>query len=320
MSEVSADMPDIAKKTTKMLVPLDEVGMSEVFTPINLNINQSIPTPSDGYKQKPTNNTKTLNSQLKMSINLSQTEARGIHMSRLYLICQKELVRSTLKKELVEDLLNQLIVSQRGLGETARIQLKFELPLNRPALLTELSGWKKYPVVIDATKTADEPAKFEIDLCIDYSSTCPCSLALSKRHVKDHFLSNFKDTKTISVEKVAQWLDSDGLSATPHGQRSKAFVKIFNPNKFSFVEWINEIEKSLSTPTQTAVKRLDEQKFAELSAANAMFAEDAARRVGTKLCSMKGFDDFELEVYHYESLHSHNAYAKTSSNTIKKFL
>ena len=99
MDKSSVDFPDVAKKLTAMSIPLDEIGMSEVFVPINL----ALPSPqimADGYKQKPPKSNLTrLNSQLKMSINLSKAEVRGIHMSRLYLICQKELFRNTLSEE-----------------------------------------------------------------------------------------------------------------------------------------------------------------------------------------------------------------------------
>ena len=200
------------------------------------------------------------------------------------------------------------------------MQLKFDLPLSRRALITDLYGWKKYPIIIDAVYSSAQHFDFEVNVVIDYSSTCPCSMALSKRHIRDQFIEKYKDHKMVDQKELAQWLDDEGISAVPHGQRSKAFVKLINPKKLDFVQWIDQIENVLITATQTAVKRLDEQKFAQLSANNTMFAEDAARRVSKLLCSMNSFEDFELEVYHYESLHSHDAYAKASSATIKKHL
>jgi GTP cyclohydrolase I len=63
---------------------------------------------------------------------------------------------------------------------------------------------------------------------------------------------------------------------------------------------------------QTAVKREDEQAFAELNAANLMFCEDAARRVAAALANDARVDRYEVRVAHFESLHPHDAVARVS--------
>ena len=67
------------------------------------------------------------------------------------------------------------------------------------------------------------------------------------------------------------------------------------------------VEETLKTPVQTAVKREDEQAFAELNGQNLMFCEDAARRLKSALDKSSRFTDFWLRVEHYESLHAHDA-------------
>jgi GTP cyclohydrolase I len=75
---------------------------------------------------------------------------------------------------------------------------------------------------------------------------------------------------------------------------------------------VDLLEAALGTPGQTAVKREDEQAFAELNAAHLMFCEDAARRVAAALSSDPRVDRFDATVSHYESLHPHDAVARVS--------
>ena len=75
---------------------------------------------------------------------------------------------------------------------------------------------------------------------------------------------------------------------------------------------IDAVEAALATPVQTAVKREDEQAFAELNAANLMFCEDAARRVAAALSQDPRVLRFDATVSHLESLHAHDAVARVS--------
>ena len=212
---------------------------------------------------------------------------------------------------------------RKDFADQAFLDFRFELPLLRDALITDFKGWKSYPVHLktqlkkDRT-THEKTHQISLHLEIDYSSTCPCSAALSRRHIKDMFIAEHSQQTTVTVDAMAQWLEQKGLSATPHGQRSKAFIKLeLKHQDLPFETLINTIEKALTTPTQTAVKRVDEQRFAVLSAQNVMFAEDAARRVATALHQDSSIKDFEVAVYHYESLHSHDAFAKTSKSALE---
>jgi GTP cyclohydrolase I len=70
---------------------------------------------------------------------------------------------------------------------------------------------------------------------------------------------------------------------------------------------IFQLEETIGTPVQTAVKRSDEQEFAKLNANNLMFCEDAARRIKKHLEQMSAVTDYWFKVEHQESLHAHNA-------------
>jgi GTP cyclohydrolase I len=121
--------------------------------------------------------------------------------------------------------------------------------------------------------------------------------------IQQKFTEDFSGVEQVDFSSIHEWLGSEeGIMATPHSQRSAAEIRVrLTPSfqMFPIVELIDEIENSLKTPVQAAVKREDEQAFARLNGQNLMFCEDAGRRIQTALND----DDRIL----YESLHPHNA-------------
>jgi len=106
-----------------------------------------------------------------------------------------------------------------------------------------------------------------------------------------------------------------GLAATPHAQRSRAEIRVeLKPafDELPLKPLVDAVEAALGTPVQTAVKREDEQAFAELNAANLMFCEDAARRVASALACDARVSAWNVRVAHFESLHPHDAVASVS--------
>lgn len=67
-------------------------------------------------------------------VSLDSSTAKGIHMSRLYL------------------LLNSMVDSQANISESARVNLDFELLLNKNALLSGESGYQSYPIKLKTEK------------------------------------------------------------------------------------------------------------------------------------------------------------------------
>src|SRR5690606_41621587 len=102
------------------------------------------------------------------------------------------------------------------------------------------------------------------------------------------------------------------MAATPHAQRSRAQVRVELKPSFDempVASLVDALEDALGTPVQTAVKREDEQAFAELNAANLMFCEDAARRAAAVLEADPRIERFDATVSHFESLPPHDACA-----------
>ena len=239
------------------------------------------------------------------TVNLPRADIKGIHMSRLYQHCNQ---LNTLE---ISQLLQKMVTSHQDCGSSsAQFECQFELLLQRHALSSsELSGWKAYPVRLYSKL---ENGKFTLELGVEvsYSSTCPCSAALSRQIIHDAFLADYSKDRNINTQQVAEWLLRKASLATPHSQRSLAQVTIRHHSTtqdLKIVELIDLVEETLQTATQTAVKRIDEQTFAKRNGENLMFVEDAARRLNHALA--QDYTDWSLKVDHQESLHPHNAVA-----------
>ena len=250
-----------------------------------------------------------------LAVDLARADARGIHMSRLYLQLQEALARETITPAGLRHLLQDGIAAQAGLSTQARLRIRYDALLQRPALASGHAGWKRYPVQIEAV-LADGHLQLALSLSVEYSSTCPASAALSRQANAERFTGDFAGMQPPSVATVSDWLESTrGMAATPHAQRSRADVRVQLRPQFDEVPLlalVDAIEAVLGTPVQTAVKREDEQAFARLNAENLMFCEDAARRVASVLATDPRIESYQATVSHFESLHPHDAVARVS--------
>lgn len=194
------------------------------------------------------------------------------------------------------------------------MRLDFSLLQQRPALVTPgLTGWKSYPVSL-AAELQDAQVQLSLRVRVAYSSTCPCSAALSRKALQDAFASRFAADSAIPREAVLEWLARHGSLATPHSQRSEAELSINvapDSSELPLLALIDTAEAALGTAVQTAVRRADEQAFALANGANLMYVEDAARRLRQALEA--AFGSCAVRVSHYESLHAHDAVAATAS-------
>lgn len=286
-------LPDVtSKQLTTASLPLKWVGMEGIALPITL-----VEQPSS-----------SLSAKANVFVSLDKADAKGIHMSRLYLKLKESLTNEPLTMDALATLLQTLVSSQEGLSLAARLQLDFELTMRKPALLTGQFGYQTYPVSI-RSEYINEQIFTELSLSIPYSSTCPCSAALSRQAMSDVIAEQFSE-EVVSKEALLAWITSQqGSVATPHSQRLFAYLKLqLQHNTLpNFSALIEHFEQVIGTPVQTAVKREDEQAFAKLNAENLMFCEDAARRLKQALENNKLISDYWLKVEHQESLHAHNA-------------
>lgn len=240
-------------------------------------------------------------------VSLDKPQVKGIHMSRLYKIVNG-LAGQPITKNVLEQSINELILSQKGLSESAKIEISFELILKKTALLSSESGFQSYPVRIIAEKRLQGFAcrlLFEIP----YSSTCPCSASLARQAQAQAIAEQFS-ASSIDKSDLINWIQSAaGSIATPHSQRSFAYLDLhLGANELPDLNsLIRDLEATIKTPLQTAVKRIDEQEFAKRNAENLMFCEDAARLIKSALERMPEVVNYNYKIEHQESLHAHNA-------------
>lgn len=289
-------LPDIAAQAAQQALPLDWVGMCGVALPVVFD-GQHISAKADA------------------GVSLDEGGARGIHMSRLYLALAM-LEQEALTPMLVRQVLQTFLESHDGLSRAAYLRIHADLLLKRPALVSPLSGWKSYPIRIEA-RLENEVFHVELKIEVAYSSTCPCSAALSRQLIQQQFINDFAN-QPLQHADVLSWLGStNGIVATPHSQRSYAQLRLRLASyldNFPLIATLNDAEAALGTAVQTAVKRADEQAFALANGQNLMFCEDAARRLNLALKRSEGIDAFEVRVVHAESLHAHDAVAVSRWN------
>ena len=290
-------MPDIASKaTTDPVSLLDWVGMSDIELPIIL--------PQVG--EEPIR----VSAKAQAYVNLIDANAKGIHMSRLYLTLNKFMGDQQLNRKTLKQVLEAFAESHHDLSSKAFVEFSFEYMQKSPSLKSGLTGWKGYPVIITGVLEKGQLCH-QLQVRVPYSSTCPCSAALARQLIQQKFLEDFSDQQTLDSDQIHQWLGTEeAILATPHSQRSYAEVKVRIEGEtveFPVSRLIAQIEDALQTPVQAVVKREDEQEFARLNGQNLMFCEDASRRIKDCLDSVADYTDYWVRVDHVESLHPHNA-------------
>jgi len=290
------ELPDVARNGLESpLESLDWVGMSGIHQPLTIR---------DGDV------TRAVQSRVQIYVDLADELAKGIHMSRLYLILDEHSETRALSAAGLKLMLASLLESHRDLSTQAFVQFDFDYYLRRKALVTDYSGWNSYPVTLRGTLSKGEIV-LELELAVQYSSTCPCSAALARQLIQNQFETDFGAGGQVDAAAVQAWLGSEqGIVATPHSQRSTAHLKLCLEDgleSFPITDVIDAVEGVLKTPVQTAVKREDEQEFARLNGQNLMFIEDAGRKLKGSLALDPRLADFWVRIEHHESLHAHDA-------------
>lgn len=293
---MSTVLPDVSvTDTAPTLGPLEWVGMQGIDLPVMID--------EPGYHRE-------LHAKADVQVDLPAPQVKGIHMSRLYRLLDIWGQDAEISPAHVHTLLSSMIDSHHDCdSRSARVRLEFDLLVRRPALVTEgLSGWKSYPVQLNASLVGGK-FTLNVECTVGYSSTCPCSAALSRQLIEESFLDSFSNQPLVDPATVAKWLRVNASLATPHSQRSEARVDVSvdrASSSLGLMSLIETVEVALGTPVQTAVKRADEQAFAALNGNNLMFVEDAARRIRAALCKHQ---NPKVHVRHLESLHPHDAAA-----------
>lgn len=292
-------MPDVANQSRPCVRgTLDRVGMGGIELPLRVHV------PGEGMVQ--------VQSRADAYVDLVDPQAKGIHMSRLYLCLHEHMPGTELSLSLIRRVLEFFRDSHHDRSTSGHLNLAFEVMLRRPSLKSDHEGYRAYPVRIESSLVEDV-LRVHLTVTVAYSSTCPCSAALARQLIQQQFDRDFAGRESISPEQLRAWLGrSDGVCATPHSQRSYATVTVAlaeHEGELDLLGLIDRAEAALQTVVQAAVKREDEQEFARLNGRNLMFCEDAGRRLKAAFEDCPGISDYRIEARHIESLHPHDAVA-----------
>ena len=237
-------------------------------------------------------------------INLT-ADKTGVNMSRFCQILQRSAMECPINDNLIKNTLSVIRSELRDhneedLVENAYLNFEFSYPLKQKSLKSDNWGWQYYDVVFSGHENQDGKIDYSLTLNYEYSSTCPCSLSMSKQYEKE-----YREGKTEEGNGVA----------TAHSQRSLATITInySDFDKIKLEEFIARVREAIPTETQSLVKRVDEQAFAILNGDYPIFVEHASRRLASALNDYSGVESWNAKISHFESLHSHNAVAYIQS-------
>lgn len=286
-------------------VPLNKVGIAPVDLPIRVKRR-------DGTEQ-------VLQSQASLYCSLDDTNAKGLNLSRLYILMHNT-VKDHLTLDGIKGVLEEMATKQGS--KNAYCKLRFKYPWTQKALRSredltadeeaagqyhtlanghkisfrKMEGHIAYNVILEGEYHADQERQYKFYLTVEYvySSTCPCSFELAH---------NAKEKRKAA--------------ANAHSQRSVMRTTVeFDPSNIVWIEDLVEMHRqNIPTEVQIVVKRRDEQAFAEINGSNLLFSEDAVRIMYSALD--KWYDegkifDFRVITDHQESLHPWNAIALVS--------
>ncbi len=291
------DLPDITQDSVASEPGrLNWVGMEHIVLPLKIEDSVLGIQPTTG--------------KINCYVDLQDPKARGIHMSRIYILLTESSEKEILTYPTLQELTERMIRKQDNISSATKIGITFDLFVRKKSLLSDNSGWSCYPIRIWMLNRRGK-VSCQLDMQFIYSSTCPCSAALARQLISRKFAERFQETSTLSVEEGQQWLqEAEKEIATPHSQRSIAKISLMIEPCEAFPLWelIRKAEESLKTAVQLVVKREDEQQFARLNGENLMFCEDAARSLRNAFADYTE-RGFYINVRHLESLHPHDAAA-----------
>lgn len=265
-------------------VPLKKVGIAPVDLPVRL-------------RSRSGGEDKLLQTEASLYCSLDDPMAKGLNLSRLYLIMHEK-IKDQLSLDGMESALKELAEGQGA--NNAYCKLRFKYPMYQEALRTRKKdnpdvkqrGHIAYKTELEG-QYRDGDYKWFLTIDYVYSSTCPCSFELAH------------DAR-----------EKRNAAANAHSQRSILKVKVAFDRSEGNIVWIEDLvdlcRENIPTEVQIVVKRRDEQAFAELNGANLLFSEDAVRIMHDALdgwVDQNKIEDFSIVASHEESLHPWNAIA-----------
>ena len=169
----SCDLPDIANEPHKgPNATLNWVGMSEIELPVHMLNGKGAQIQTVARVQA--------------YVNLTAPKSKGIHMSRLYLALDQMLSDNVITPKLMREVVEYFVDSHDGISDSAYLECRLEFFERRKSLKSDNTGWKAYKVR-PITSLRNGKLTTELSIEVPYSSTCPCSAALSRDIIQQGF-------------------------------------------------------------------------------------------------------------------------------------
>ena len=273
------ELPDIQESKPAIIMPICQVGVENVEVPFTLESR-------DGLA-----GLHTLNANVSMRTNI-EANVKGVSMSR-FIGTLKDYLGKPLKHKLIYEILETM---KKNMGTTsAFMKFDFKFPkmrqspvsLNSFPLFYKCSFEGQIGERIDNRKDILGGFRFYQGVTIQYASYCPCS------------------------SELCNHLNGQKKSGFPHAQRSFAqvLVETKEPNYVWLEDIIDTIEGAIATLPYPIIKRVDEQRIAEIASHNPIFVEDAIRQISYALNKKEEYCDWIVKCIHEESIHTSEAIA-----------
>ena len=219
--------------------------------------------------------------RLGLSVHLP-AQAKGTHMSRFVEVVHSQREDLSLLK------LPRILAELRGrLGAAgAQLQIRFPYFLERVAPASGQKSLLDYECLFEASSFGEQ-LDLRLHLTAPITTLCPCSKAIS-----DYGAHNQRGYLSLAVKPA---LDSGG-----------------KPQMIWIEELVEIAEQSASAPIFPLLKRIDERQVTMQAYENPAFVEDVVRNAAVSLRADERVAGFTVECVNHESIHNHNAYARTS--------
>lgn len=198
---------------------------------------------------------------------------KGTHMSRFVEVLNSH--GSMLHVNNIRDILEQL--TQCLHSNCAHVDFEFPFFMEKKAPATGAVGLMDYTGRFSATLDHGI-MDFVVTAIVGVTTLCPCSKAISM--------------------------------AGAHNQRGQVTLSVRSAPPMWLEDLIRLVEDSASSELYSLLKRPDEKIVTERAYENPVFVEDLVRNVAIRCEALPAITYYSVEAENYESIHSHNAFAR----------
>lgn len=270
------NLPDVQEGTKpEFNIFINQVGVNKLKVPFKLA------TRDGGFKE--------IVAEVKMGTDLSK-DIRGVSMSsfiRSFINYIDIPLNHDVIYHILRDFRSNEATSYRA-GKSL-IWFDFYLSKNKKSPISEYTFPEFYKCGFGGELSNDQFRFFE-KVKVQYASYCPCSAELCR-----------------NLE------ENNNGRGWPHAQRSFCIlmteIDLSSKEKVWLEDMIDLVEQSVVTIPFPIIRRVDEQRIAQIAFSNTLFVEDSVRRIVNAISSKGGVKDWIVKCEHEESIHCNNVFA-----------